>query len=48
MIRRLHGLAALDPEVEQTLRAREERRQGVWGFSFGGWRSSKVGRDPRR
>ena len=22
--------------------------QGVWGFSFGGWRSSKVGRDPRR
>jgi AcrR family transcriptional regulator len=31
VIRRLHGLAALDPEVEQVLRAREERRQGGLG-----------------
>jgi AcrR family transcriptional regulator len=31
VIRRLHGLAALDPEVEQGLRAREERRRGGLG-----------------
>jgi AcrR family transcriptional regulator len=31
VIRRLHGLAALDPEVEQGLRAREERRRSGLG-----------------
>lgn len=31
VIRRLHGLAALDPEVEQALQAREERRRSGLG-----------------
>src|SRR5205807_3910390 len=37
MIRRLHGVAALDPEVELGLRAREERRRNRRASSGAGW-----------